>query len=351
VRGGYCSCDVLHECGDGIPPDFIIFKEGIMKKISLLFLLVVCVSVPAFSAGKMTFSVMDLEARGVPESDAEKISHIIRTELSNVREFQVLDRNKAAVCGDIACAVQAGKQMGAQKVFIGTLMKIGEQMTVTCRVIDVEKGTVDFAGNEKAVSQSDELYMAERLCEKLVRKMTGKELYGGNDNPGDSNPAKKHGSSAYSSYNPAKDPTGWLALGSGITCALGFAFSYYSYEWRTAYSFEDSFNDVFILMYYPYMSQSTIDYLTINEYIERKNRKHRAEDIRTRNYYISAGFGCFSVIMLVTFIGRNIAHAASADKDAKVGDVSLVMPSLYSGPAGSREGEQFNMGVGLSMKF
>jgi hypothetical protein len=66
---------------------------------------------------------------------------------------------------------------------------------------------------------------------------------------------------------------------------------------------------------------------------------------------LSAGIGCFSVIMLFTFIGRNIAHAVSVELDAKVGDVSLVMPSLFSGPAGSREGNQLNIGVGLSMKL
>ncbi len=324
-----------------------------MKTAITILLSVTFLCAPAFSAEKMTFAVMELEARGVPESDAEKISHIIRTELSNVSEFQVIDRNKAAAgCGDVACAVQAGKQIGARKVLIGSLMRLGEQMTVTCRVIDVEKGTVDFAGNEKALFQSDELYMAERLCEKVVRKITGKQLYKEKDRLKDSIAVKRYRLSSYSDYHPVKDPTAWLALGSGIACGFGFAIAHDSYVFKTRYSFADSFQQMFLLTFSAFsMNADLIALAMINDYAEKQNRHHRAERLKERNYYISAGVGGFSILMLVTFIGRNIAHTASSGEDVKVGDISFIMPSFYDGPAGGRAGDQYNIGMGLSMKF
>ncbi len=328
-----------------------------MRTAAAFFIFVLMLGAPAFSAEKTVFAVLDLEARDVPETDAEKISHIIRNELSNSKEFQVLDGRQgdkgALTCGDTVCAVQAGKKMGAQKVLIGTLMKMGEQVIVTCRVIDVGKGTVDFAGNERALTRSDELYMAERLCEKVVRAITGKPLYIEEDKLEESIPVDRYRDSAKSSYRAAKDPFAWIALGSGIACTWGFAITHESYEWRTRFTFPYRFNDVYIWMLSPVFSVNPdfYSYLLIKEYVDRKNRHHRAEKIRDRGYYFSAGVGGFAVVMLATFIGRSIVHSAAGVKDAKTGDISFMMPVSYDRSAGTVGREQYTIGMGLSMKF
>lgn len=326
-----------------------------MKIIASFFAIILLLGVPASSAERISLAVMDLDAGGIPASEAEKITILIRNELSNSRGLAVLDRKPAgrgAACADSLCAVQAGKELGADKVLIGSLFRMGERLTITCRIIDVKKGTVDFAVNERALLQSDEFYMAQRFSDKVAGKLTGEKLYKKEDRLGDSIPVKQFRVSEYS-YRPAKDPFGWIALGSGIACAWGFAIAHESYVWRTRYSISRLFNDMYFWMMFPFYSVNPdfFSYMVLMDHEERKNRRHRAERLRERNYYISAGVGGFAVVMLTTFIGRTIYHAAADAGNAQSGDVSLIMPASYDGVPGPGAQEQLNLGLGLSMKF
>jgi len=330
-------------------------KEKMMKIIASFFVIILLIGVPALSAEKISLAVMDLDASGIPASEGEKITTLIRNELSNSRGLIVLDRKPAgrgSACADILCATQAGKELGADKVLVGSLFRMGEQLTITCRIIDVATGTVDFAENERALSQSDEFYMAQRFSDKVAGKITGERLYKEEDRHGDSIPARRFRGSGCS-YRPAKDPFGWIALGSGIACAWGFAIAHESYMWRTRYGITRLFNDMYVWMVLPFypVSPDFITYMAIKDYEERKNRRHRAERLRERNYYISAGVGGFAMVMLTTFIGRNIYHAAADARNAKSGDVSLIMPASYDAMPGPGAQEQLNVGLGLSMAF
>jgi len=329
-------------------------KEKRMKIIASFLVIIPLLGVPALSAERISLAVMDLDAGDIPASEAEKITILIRNELSNSRGLAVLDRKPAgrgAACADSLCAVQAGKELGADKVLIGSLFRMGERLTITCRIIDVKKGTVDFAVNERALMQSDEFYMAQRFSDTVAGKLTGEKLYR-EDRLGNSIPVKRFRVSEYS-YRPAKDPFGWIALGSGIACASGFAIAHESYVWRTRYSITRLFNDMYFWMMFPFYSVNPdfFSCMVLMDHEERKNRRHRAERLRERNYYISAGVGGFAVVMLTTFIGRNIYHAAADAGNAQSGDVSLVVPALYDGMSGPGTQGQLNFGLGLSMAF
>jgi len=96
-------------------------------------------------------AVMDFIPKGVPVTMAQNISELIRAELINSNTCIVIERAQMGSllreqgfqqtgCTDVSCAVQVGKLLSAQKILIGTVMKMGNSLIITGRIVDVEKG-------------------------------------------------------------------------------------------------------------------------------------------------------------------------------------------------------------------
>ena len=201
-----------------------------MKIATAVFALILALAAPSIGAEKAALAVLDFVARDVPREDAVKISLLIRNEMSNLPQYRMLDREQIvkalgadSSCDDLSCAMEAGKKLGARIVIVGSVMKFGDNLTVTGRVIDAENGTVLAAEKERAVFQADEFFMVERFCDRLARRMTGKTLYAveraAKNDPDGGGSAISYRSS---DYRPAADPTAWLALGAGIASGMGF---------------------------------------------------------------------------------------------------------------------------------
>jgi hypothetical protein len=71
-------------------------------------------------------------------------------------------------CTDQECAVKIGKLLSAQKILMGSVSKVGMQMVINVRIVDVEKGTVDLAAMEKAENDSKLPYAAKRIARKIA---------------------------------------------------------------------------------------------------------------------------------------------------------------------------------------
>lgn len=147
-----------------------------MKK-AIITILIVLISIPAF-AEKMRIAVMDFKGDGVSESTARKVSELIRGEMINSGEFVVIERAQMdsilaeqglqqTGCTDISCAVELGKMLSAKKMLVGTVMKMGENVVITGRIVDVEKGVGEFSQDHKAESEM-ELYMASKEFAKKL---------------------------------------------------------------------------------------------------------------------------------------------------------------------------------------
>ena len=210
-----------------------------MRRMFAACFAAVVISLPAFAAEKMTIAIMDFQAQDVPRAEAVKISELIRNEMVNSGRYLVLERAQVGKilkeqgfqmtgCTDVTCAVQVGKLLSARKILVGTVMKFGENVAVTGRVVDVEKGVAEFGEKERAISKDDLFFMVERFCDNLTLRITGKPLYKKEE------PASMYGygGGTTQKYNGLEDPTAWLAVSSGIaslTC-FGAGYGYYQKE-------------------------------------------------------------------------------------------------------------------------
>ena len=66
-------------------------------------------------------------------------------------------------CTEVSCAVQAGKLLSARKMLVGTVMKLDQSIIINGRIIDVEKGTAEFAQKEIARTRADLVRRGGRL--------------------------------------------------------------------------------------------------------------------------------------------------------------------------------------------
>lgn len=323
------------------------------------FTLILALCAPSFSAEKKTLAVMDFIARDVPKEEAAKISMLVRNEMSNLQQFNMLDRGQIVKalgadieCDDVSCAVAAGKKLGARSVIVGTILKFGENLTVTGRVIDVESGSILLAEKERAVFQADELYMIERFCDKIARRMTGKNLYDDERAGGAGSGASAITYSA-SEYRPAADPTAWLMLGAGIASGIGFLEAAASFN-RKKNSYY--FNKMMLMSLWqigadPVFPDPQLQLVSLLGYINEKNNIAHARRIRTAEYYIATGIGGFAGLMFVTFIGRNIAHAVKEGREAKKGSIKLEISSRFADKVPEDVRTPFGFGIGLAMRF
>jgi TolB-like protein len=118
----------------------------------------------AYADEKMRIAVLDFEAKDVLEQDALKVSELIRNDMINSGKYIVIERAQMSEilreqeiqqtgCTDVSCAVELGKLLSANKILVGTVMKLGNEIIITGRIVDVEKGTAEFSS--KSIARSD----------------------------------------------------------------------------------------------------------------------------------------------------------------------------------------------------
>lgn len=332
-----------------------------MKTASAVFTLILALAAPSLGAEKAALAVLDFVARDVPREDATKISMLIRNEMSNLPKYRTLDREQIvkavgadASCDDVSCAMEAGKKLGARIVIVGSIMKFGDNLTVTGRVIDAESGAVLMAEKERAVFQADEFFMIERFCDRLVRRMTGKSLYA-EERTERNEPDGGASAISYAApdYRPAADPTIWLALGSGIASGMGFLEAAASFHMKKHSYQADRFicTMLWSMGASPSFPDPTLSLTGILGLINVKNDLAHARRIRDKEYYVAAGIGGFTALMFATFICRNIAAAVSEKKAARPGAVTIEVSSRFNDAAPGDARRSIGMGMGLAMRF
>ena len=108
--------------------------------------------------------VLALNPLDVTESASEQIGLILQKNLNNTGHFAVVGPREANAafenqrpdlvdCREIACGVELGKLIGAQKVLVGSLRREGESFHMEIRIIEVINNLTDY---EETVRFSDE---------------------------------------------------------------------------------------------------------------------------------------------------------------------------------------------------
>ena len=171
------------------------------KKTNIIYFLIFFSSIPLFSDSrgknrdvspenkKMHLAVMDFEAKDISANESVKITELIRNDIVNTGKFVVLERAQMGQilkeqgfqqtgCTDVSCAVELGKALSANKILVGTVMKLGDQIIITGRIVDVEKGVVEFSDKAVAQSQKDIINSVSTFVERLSGRIGKKDNEG-----------------------------------------------------------------------------------------------------------------------------------------------------------------------------
>jgi hypothetical protein len=170
-------------------------KEVDMKLIAILMALLTVLSplAPgvawAQKAGKRTsVAILDLEPKGVPESEVSALSDRLRTELFMTDAFDVMERGKmqeilkeqgfqqSGACNSDACAVEVGQLIGVEKMIAGSLGKVGRTYSVNLRMINVRTGRMERSVTKDYEGDIDKLLtqVMKTVAQVMANSVSGK---------------------------------------------------------------------------------------------------------------------------------------------------------------------------------
>lgn len=129
---------------------------------------------------KPRLAVVDLSPQNLSAGTAATVSDLLRTEIFRTGRFVVVERAEMerilqeqsfqmSGCVETACVVEAGRLLGAEKMVVGSVGRLGMRYVVSARVVDVGRGAVEAAESVEAFSEED----LPRAVRELVARLTG----------------------------------------------------------------------------------------------------------------------------------------------------------------------------------
>jgi TolB-like protein len=138
---------------------------------------------------RLTVAVLDFDAReGVGRGEAASLSDVFSSELIATKELSVVDRNRiknileeqsfqySEACSQVECIVEAGKILKVEKMFGGTIGKVGRLYTVNIQIIDITTAqivinkTYQHDGDIEDLAQKVIPDLAIQMAEELIAK-------------------------------------------------------------------------------------------------------------------------------------------------------------------------------------
>ncbi|MCP4760400.1 MAG: hypothetical protein GY870_01380 [archaeon] len=156
-----------------------------MRYTPLSIIMIILISCPLY-ADKLRIAVMNFESSGVTELLSQTVSELIRIEMINCGKYNIIERDQLnkilkeqniqqSGCTDVTCAVKVGKILSARKILIGTVMKIGDKIVITARIVDVQSGIGEFSAKQVAATEKELDQAVIILTKKLSQKIEGIE--------------------------------------------------------------------------------------------------------------------------------------------------------------------------------
>jgi len=159
------------------------------QRCACILLCLFIFSLPVSAAQKMRLAILDLKPQNVSGPTASMVSDLLRTELFNTGLFRVIERSEMESvlkeqnlqltgCTDTECAVQLGKILSARKMLIGTIGRLGTKYIINARIVDVERGEMEFGDSAKAASEGDLDMAVKVFAKKLAGRINTKNSGG-----------------------------------------------------------------------------------------------------------------------------------------------------------------------------
>ncbi len=91
---------------------------------------------------------------------------------------KILEEIKFSLSGTIAPekSIEIGKMTGADTLLMGSIIKIGHQMRIDARLIDIQTSEVILAEKVKFNTEEEVIEATDTLAEKIVKSLTGEEI-------------------------------------------------------------------------------------------------------------------------------------------------------------------------------
>jgi TolB-like protein len=156
-----------------------IYRNEMNLKITIMLLMIIMILPVHGHAEKDRLAVMDFRADGLSQCSAQRISELIRTEIINTGVYTVIERNQMDMVlkeqgiqqtGALSdeYAIKVGELLSAQKILIGTAMKLGSSIIISGRIVDIEKGVAEFGAQQSAADEDELLEATALFCKKLT---------------------------------------------------------------------------------------------------------------------------------------------------------------------------------------
>ncbi len=141
---------------------------------------------------KLNVAVLDFDSRGgISKEEAASLSDIFQAQLVQMGEFIVVDRNRiksilqeqgfqqSEACSQVECIVDVGRILKVEKMFAGTIGKVGRIFNVNIQLIDI--ATAQIVSNRSRQHSGDLEDLATdiipEVAQEMAQEMTGKEVH------------------------------------------------------------------------------------------------------------------------------------------------------------------------------
>ena len=157
-------------------------REYMKQTVIFIFLLLIAAHL---HSQELRVAVVDFRGDGIDQATAGRISELIRNDMVKSGKYRVIERSQIdkilneqgfqqTGCTDTGCAVEIGKLLSANKMLVGTVMKVGQRIVITGRMVDVQSGSADYSASVEAGSENDLITAAGKFSRDLAADMAKK---------------------------------------------------------------------------------------------------------------------------------------------------------------------------------
>jgi TolB-like protein len=129
---------------------------------------------------KPRLAVIGFDSSNVDSGTVAAVTEFVQSRIENANLYTTIERfNIEKIFAeqvfqyqgsvDESTAIKIGKMLGAQKLLLGSLNKMGESIVITARIVNVETGEIDISATETGRMRTINMSL-DRLVKKLVLK-------------------------------------------------------------------------------------------------------------------------------------------------------------------------------------
>lgn len=140
---------------------------------------------------KMNVAVLDFDARaGISKDEAASLSDGLTERLVASQEFTVVDRNRikqllmeqgfqrSEACVQTECIVEVGKILKVERIFVGTVGRVGSTYSINIQMVDVATAQITLQKSQQHSGKVDELLtdVVPDMANQIMEELTGKKF-------------------------------------------------------------------------------------------------------------------------------------------------------------------------------